>query len=193
MKKLILTVGALGIGALILGGLYFYQVGLTVQVTEKALQERLAEGFPIARQQMKGWDIELSSPRVRLAEGGERVFYDMRVFAAASSLGKRVQTAAKGSAAVRYNPEEGSFFLADLRIETLDAEEIPTGQRERVREGVGRALQDSFREHLIYRLRHDDLRLTSAMLTLRDIQTVDGRLRLHLGLRRAPDPAVLPE
>jgi hypothetical protein len=166
------------------GGALFYlhQWGLTIYLTEEELQQRVEEPFPIEQRHFRVVGITLSDPRVSLREGNDRLHYEMRARASVTGIGDVLDVRALISGTVRYQPREAAFFLDDFRIEELDTRQVPSMQREWVREGVGIAVREALRRQPLYRLQPGDPRQAAAILALRDVRVVDQRLRIRLRL-----------
>lgn len=184
MKKLIFLLFVLVAGGIAFGIFYIYRFGLTINLTEEQLQQRVEEAFPIEQRHLGLVLLTLSDPEVHLEERSDRLHYEMRVRATVFGAGEILNSRARVSGTVRYEPEEAAFFFDDLRIEDLEASGIPGEQREWVRQGLAAALRETLLRHPIYRLGREDLRDIATQLALRDVRVVDQRLRIRLGLSR---------
>ena len=86
------------------------------------------------------------------------------------------------SGGVRYDPNQGAFFLAEPRIDALRIQGIPDRYTAKVSAVIADALGDFYRERPVYTLSRADAKQAAARLVLKDVRVSRKTLIVTLGL-----------
>ena len=120
--------------------------------------------------------LTLSNPVVRLTEGSPRINLSADVLVA---LGHREMPGQVSfSGVVRYVRYEGDFFLDDIRVDNFSLTGFPPELVQVVKVRGPDALRRTLHGHPIYTLKGQGARAALAKLAVRDVQVVDGKLRV---------------
>jgi hypothetical protein len=145
----------------------------SIDIDEAQLQQRVDARFPQKHCSMIVACLTLSKPVVHLTEGSPRINLSADVLVA---LGRREMPGQVSfSGVVRYVRYEGDFFLDDIRVDNFSLTGFPP---EVVKMRGPDALRRALQGHPIYTLKGQGARAALAKLAVRDVQVVDGKLRV---------------
>lgn len=162
--------------------LFFYSfpsfalVNHTITLSEQELQQQLAQ---IKGQQYQDGflTVDLKNPAINLTSHHEKI-----------SLTGLVETLFLGSlrananftmlSKIRYQAEQGSFYLYDLELESLESEQIPQQYIAAIKGAVGQLLNQVLENQPVYTLKDDNLQENLAKATLKQVEIKEGKLLL---------------
>ena len=148
----------------------------SIDIDQAQLQQRLDARFPQKHCSMMVACLTLSKPVVRLTDGSPRIGLSADVLVA---LGHREMPGqVTFSALVRYVRYEGDFFLDDIRVDNFALTGFPPELVQVVKVRGPDALRRTLQGHPIYTLKGEGARTALAKLAVRDVQVVDGKLRV---------------
>jgi hypothetical protein len=148
----------------------------SIDIDEAQLQQRVDARFPQKHCSMIVACLTLSKPVVHLTEGSPRINLSADVLVA---LGRREMPGQVSfSGVVRYVRYEGDFFLDDIRVDNFSLTGFPPELVQVVKMRGPDALRRALQGHPIYTLKGQGARAALAKLAVRDVQVVDGKLRV---------------
>lgn len=148
----------------------------SIEIDQAQLQQRLDARFPQKHCTMMVACVTLSNPLVRLTDGSPRIGMSADVVV---SLGHREMPGqVTFSGVLRYVRYEGDFFLDDVRVDNFSLTGFPPELVQVVKVRGPDALRRTLQGHPVYTLKGDGARSALAKLAVRDVQVVDGRLRV---------------
>jgi hypothetical protein len=148
----------------------------SIDIDEAQLQQRVDARFPQKHCSMIVACLTLSKPVVHLTEGSPRINLSADVLVA---LGRREMPGQVSfSGVVRYVRYEGDFFLDDIRVDNFSLTGFPPELVQVVKVRGPDALRRALQGHPIYTLKGQGARAALAKLAVRDVQVVDGKLRV---------------
>lgn len=148
----------------------------SIDIDQAQLQQRLDTRFPQKHCTMMVACVTLSNPLVRLTDGSPRIGLSADIVV---SLGHRQMPGkVTFSGVLRYVRYEGDFFLDDVRIDNFSLTGFPPELVQVVKVRGPDALRRTLQGHPIYTLKGGGARSALAKLAVRDVQVVDGRLRV---------------
>lgn len=155
--------------------------GLIIDIKPGQIQERLDKKFPITKQYLVFLKLTLADPRVDLREGSNRIGFGLSAATNISVDGDELAGRAHVTAGLRYDPERGSLFLVDPRVEALDISLLPEKYKDEVTQAASLATQEFLDDYEVYRLDQRDFIQAFPKLVLRDVAVQNGLLRLTFG------------
>lgn len=159
---------------------------ISLSFTQSELLDKLDRRLPWSKTYLFIFEVTLDNPRVDLLDGDDRIVggvdVTLNVYLADEPvpLGGAVDM----SGGVRYEPETGSFFLTDPRVENVRIAGVPDRYANRANEAISLALQDFYNEQPIYVLSPHDARTATARLVLKDVYVENEKLFLKMSLGR---------
>ena len=148
----------------------------SIDIDQAQLQARLDARFPQKNCMMMVACLTLSKPVVTLTDGSPRIGLSADVLV---SLGHREMPGqVTFSGVLRYVRYEGDFFLDDVRIDNFSLTGFPPELVQVVKVRGPDALRRTLQGHPIYTLKGDGARSALAKLAVRDVQVVNGKLRV---------------
>jgi len=152
----------------------------TLTITQKDLQTMTDAWFPVSQTTAIG-DVELSSPRIVLTTGSDRI-----EFAVTIRIEMPGQYIATGNGVIDgeldYSAERGEFYLRDPRLMQLTVDGLPPSYDAMVLS----VINDFTRQHLplivVYRLDNQTIGHASVLRTLKSVRVHQGKLLVELGL-----------
>jgi hypothetical protein len=147
-----------------------------IDVDQAQLQQRLDTYFPQKHCTMMVACVTLSRPVVRLTEGSPRIGLSADILV---TLGHREMPGqVTFSGVLRYVRYEGDFFLDDVQVDKFSLTGVSPDMVQVVKQRGPDALRRALQGHPIYTLRGDSARQALAKLAVRDVQVVNGKLRV---------------
>jgi hypothetical protein len=147
-----------------------------IDIDQAQLQQRLDTRFPQKNCVMVVACLTLSSPVVKLTDGSPRIGMSADVLVA---LGHREMLGkAAFSGVLRYVRYQGDFYLDDVQIDNFSLTGFPPQFVQVVQVRGPAALRRALEGHPIYTLKGDGARSAFAKLAVRDVQVVDGKVRV---------------
>jgi len=120
--------------------------------------------------------VTLSQPVVRLTDGSPRIGLAADILV---SLGHREMPGqVTFSGVLRYVRYEGDFFLDDVQVDKFSLTGVSPDMVQVVKQRGPEALRRALQGHPIYTLRGDSARQALAKLAVRDVQVINGKLRV---------------
>ena len=181
MTKFLALVATLAVGV---AAVFMFQ-GETVEIrlSEDELLNAVSRKLPFERTYLHVFDITLDRPRISLVDGSPRIKVGLDASVEAKLGGKPpLAGSADASGAIRYNADQGAFFIVDPEIETLAIDGLPSAYADRADMALTKALKLFFETRPIYTLRESDTKQAAARMVLKNIAVDKGELVLTLGL-----------
>lgn len=182
--KFLAAVIAILVG-LVAGG-YFYFKGRRFEhvITEAQIREKLDLRLPFTRTYFRLVDVTLENPRVDLVDGSDRVHAGLDVRLSLRPIGedKSFGGSVDASAAIKYVPEKGQFFLVEPDVRRLEIDGLPAKYTEKAKLAVSKALEQYYEDHPVYTLNPAQAKQAAAKLLLKSVVTRDEKLFITLGL-----------
>ena len=148
----------------------------SIDIDQAQLQQRVDARFPQKHCAMLVACLTLSKPVVRLTDGSPRIGLSADVLV---SLGHRQMPGqVTFSGLLHYVRYEGDFFLDDVRIDNFSLTGSSPDLVQVVKVRGPEALRRTLQGHPIYSLKGDGARAALAKLAVRDVQVVDGKVRV---------------
>ena len=148
----------------------------SIDIDQAQLQQRLDARFPQKSCAMMVACVTLSKPVVQLTDGSPRIGLSADVLV---SLGRREMPGqVTFSGVLRYVRYEGDFFLDDVRIDNFSLTGASPELVQVVKVRGPDALRRTLQGHPIYTLKGAGPRATLAKLAVRDVQVVNGKVRV---------------
>jgi len=169
----------------IAGGWYWLRgKDFTVRISQRQVDEALAERFPMQRTHLMIFDLTYENPVAELLEGEDRVRVGMDARLTIGLGGERrtFSGGATVTTSVRYEPETFSFFLSDVEMERLAIDGIPSQYTDPAGRLALLAARESIEEIRVYQIQGVDAKTRAAKMILKNIQVKDQSIRITLGL-----------
>ena len=148
----------------------------SIDIDQAQLQQRLDERFPQKNCTMLVACLTLSHPVVRLDEGSPRIGLAADVLV---TLGHREMPGQLAfSGLLRYVRYQGDFYLDDVQIDNFSLSGFPPELVQVVKVRGPDALRRALQGHPLYTLKGDSARSALAKLAVRDVQVVNGKVRV---------------
>ena len=147
-----------------------------IDIDQAQLQARLDAVFPQKHCTMMVACITLSQPVVKLTEGSPRIGMSTDILV---TLGHREMPGqVTFSGVLRYVRYQGDFFLDDVQVDKFSLTGVSPDMVQVVKQRGPDALRRALQGHPIYTLRGDSARQALAKLAVRDVEVVDGKVRV---------------
>ena len=147
-----------------------------IDIDQAQLQARLDTFFPQKHCTMMVACITLSQPVVKLTEGSPRIGLSSDILV---TLGHREMPGqVTFSGVLRYVRYQGDFFLDDVQVDKFALTGVSPDMVQVVKQRGPDALRRALQGHPIYTLRGDSARQALAKLAVRDVQVVNGKVRV---------------
>lgn len=182
MKKLFIA-GAIPLLLLvILAILVLSTKEYVIVLSQEQLQQKLDDVFPIEKKYLVALTVTLSNPVLNLHEGANRI--DFRVDAATKVPLKEHPLKGSGqlSGGIRFDPQEGKFYLDDSRIDELTIEALPDKYADKLKTAASLGVRQFLNRRPIYTLKDSDIKHSIAKLVLKNVIVEKGALKITLGL-----------
>lgn len=159
-----------------------------IVLTEEQLIAKWNEKFPFEKTYLFVFTLRFSNPNMELEDGSNRIAFGCDI---ETKLKLQINSedgvgvlrgTGKLSGKIRYESSEGAFFLDEPTVESLDVGGIPEKWRTKVNESAYKATREFLSRAPIYRLRPTDLKKAAARLVLRDVQVIDKKLIITMGV-----------
>jgi hypothetical protein len=153
-----------------------YMPQASIDIDQAQLQARLDTVFPQKHCTMMVACVTLSQPAVRLTEGSPRIGLAADILV---TLGHREMPGqVTFSGVLRYVRYQGDFFLDDVQVEKFALTGVSPDMVQVVKQRGPDALRRALQGHPIYTLRGDSAKQALAKLAVRDVQVVNGKVRV---------------
>jgi len=182
--KILLIVSGVLILGLIAGLMAIRGKRYVVELTQEQIQTELDARFPVEKGHLLVLVLTLSEPEVVLPEGSERITFGLSANVSIGVGEKPKSLGGRGtvSTALRYNPENFSFYSTEPVIEQLEIQGIPVKYVDIVNRIAGRALCERLDRAPVYTLKENRLKELAARLVLKGVTVKNGRLVIILGI-----------
>lgn len=151
----------------------------TLVFTEQELQQRLNEMTPLQRQTLYA-NIVLTDAALDLLEGANQLaitaYLDATVLGGFHGSGS---ISIQGS--LRYNAEEGAFYLHQAEIVDLHIDQLKPDIVKQLKPLIADIMIQALKQQPIYRLNDADIRQSLLKTTLKDIQIENDQVKVSLG------------
>ena len=156
---------------------------LSLSIDRERVQQRVASEFPQTHDIKGIASLTLSDPVVDLAVGGDRIGLTTTLALKPLNLPLALNGEAKTSGALRYEPADATFYMADIRIEDLDIpmKFVSEDQKQRLLDLTNAALQGSLKDIGVYTLETRASREAANRL-LKSLTVQNNKLEIVLGL-----------
>ena len=146
-----------------------------IDVTREELQQRLSAKFPVRNCALTC--VELSEPVIGLTEGSDRISFSTNTLVNLGRLQLPGRLAFSGK--LRYVRYEGNFFFEQIEIQEFQLSGLPPALAGAVR-AHGESLIGAVLSSVpVYSIKDDSPNAALARQALRDVQVVDGKLRIR--------------
>lgn len=137
---------------MILSGSYYYfsEKEYLVELTEQELQEKFSKSIPYKKNYLFIIDVFLNNPRLELIDESNRVKVGLDVSFNIIINDERFGGSVDVSGGVRYSNKNGSFYLDNPVIETLNITGVPPEYTEKATTNLETALSAYYEERPIY-------------------------------------------
>jgi hypothetical protein len=152
----------------------------SLTMTQKDLQKMTNTWFPVQQTTAIG-DVELSSPRIVLPSGSDRI--ECAVNIRIEIPGQYIAT---GNGVIDgeldYSAERGEFYLRNPRLMRLTVDGLPPSYDEIVLSVINDLTQQHLPLIVVYRLDRQKIAHASVLRTLKSVRVHKGQLLVELGL-----------
>ncbi len=149
----------------------------TVELSKDDLQSRV-EKFVSENGQI-GSTLEFTNPKVMLEEEGNRVGLEVDVWA--SAYGKEGSGSLTASGSLTYKPEDGTFYISELKISKISIDKVPQFAMGMVTSFVQDGLNKLMPSIGVYTLKEGDLKQRAAKLMLQKVEVKPGKVVATIG------------
>jgi hypothetical protein len=164
------------VGAAAWWGVTAFMPEASIDIDQAQLQQRLDQRFPQKNCAMLVACLTLSHPVVRLTDGSPRIGLAADVLVTLGHREMPGQVAFSGL--LRYVRYQGEFYLDDVQVDNFSLTGFPPDLVQVVKVRGPDALRRALQGHPIYTLQGDGARAALAKLAVRDVQVVDGKVRV---------------
>lgn len=184
MKKFAIAIAVLLVLLIVGGYLYFSGKEYVLRFSEAQIQETLAQKLPMTKTYLFIIQVTLDSPRVILENGSNRVNagLDVSLNVTVDNNPEPLGGSIDVSGGVRYDSEEGQFFLTDPVIENLQVQGISPAYTEKANDALTKALAEYYSERPIYSLSDFDAKQVAVQMVLKDVIVENKELVVTLGI-----------
>lgn len=175
--------GSVSVLALGLSGCALLQPGpRTVGISEAKLAQAIAAQFPFNNRYLELFDVVLTAPRVRLIPGENRIGTELGYSIGTLWSGSRtVQGTLNLSYGLRFEPNDGTVRLADVRVEGFEVPGVPQAYASRANRLGGLLAENLLQDFVVHRLKPEDLQIAKGWgYQPGALQVVPGGLQLQL-------------
>ena len=145
-----------------------------IDVSREELQQRLAAKFPVKNCALTC--IELSEPVIGLTEGSDRISFSTTILVNLGRLQLPGRLAFSGK--LRYVRYAGDFFFEQIEIQEFQLSGLPPVLADAVRANGQSLIGMALSSYPIYSIKDNSANASLAKRALRDVQVVDGKLRI---------------
>lgn len=171
-----------------LGGLFYHlrYNGLTIEVSQSQIQGEMEAFFPMERQFSGGMTLNLFDPLLILEEGSNRLEYQVGAEVDVAPLNRQFRGWLRVSGIIRFDADQGEFYLDDSRVEDFDVEGIPSIFHGTAREIADRMVAEHLRQTPVYTLegpiRGEGLLEYLPGIHVRDLEIRDRNVLVTFGI-----------
>ena len=158
-----------------------YDAGLTVTFTEADIQERLGEKFPKSERLLDLIPVEIAEPKVRFLGGSNRVELSMEAEVVVP-LVQTYRTTGIFTTSLRYEPEDQTLRLSDIKVEDFNATNLPEKFRGPLKITLTAVADKYLSDHRVHKLEPKDFKGEMVKILLQEITVKHGKLEVKLGL-----------
>ena len=164
---------------------YFLFKGEVFEVIiERAqIQETINSKLPFQKTYFIFFQASVDSAQINLENGSERISIDSSVNLNVTINKNRELLGCSfvGSGKIRYEKIDASFYLDDLKIESLNVKGIPAKYQQKIGTIAESLLKDHFAKKPVYRLNQNSLKIQLTKAVLHKVNIINGRLHVYLG------------
>lgn len=162
---------------------YLARQSYELRITQAQLEQKLADKLPLTR----GYpllSVTLANPRVRLNEQSERIDFGLDVTMALSSGAVRppIRSEVDISAGIRYDPQQGAFFLTDPVVDRLRLDGVNDRFMTTLNVVLSNAIAAFFAERPVYTLSSADPKQRLAQMVVKRVAVEKGEIVVVMGL-----------
>lgn len=128
-------------------------------LSQQRLGELLAQAFPYARDVAGLLELKLANPRLRLLPQSNRLGTALDVQVAERVTGRRFTGGMDMDYGLRFDAGAGAVRLADVRVNRLDIDALPTSARSLVSQYAPRLAERLLADFVLYRIPEQRLAL----------------------------------
>ncbi len=184
------VVGVVAIGLLVAGAVFlFSQRDFVLRFSETDLRERVDDRLPWTKRYLFIFEVTVDNPRIDLVDGSDRVAggVDLQLNIDFGDSDIPLGGAVDVAGGVRYQAENGEFYLTDPEIENIRIQGVPDRFANQANVAISLALAEFYRTRPIYSLDDTDASHLAARLVLKDVTVEDEHLVVTLGRRKSSD------
>ena len=180
MKKRIIGVVLTLLAAGLIGFWYLAVREFTVELTGAQIQEKLNATFPIDKTYIGVVNVRFSHPVVTLKDGSDRVNFSIDADVNVLSNAWRRHGTGQVSGRVRFDPQDGKFYLDDPHVEQFQIDGLPTEYNGVIESGADFAIKPYLDNHPLYQLKRLFFQTHGFGVTVKNIAVQNGVLRITL-------------
>lgn len=157
----------------------------TVDISRDELQASLARQFPLHRPLGPWLDVEVGVPRLTLRPQTDRIAAQLDLTAVERLLGGRHHGSLALSFGLRYQAQDHTLRLSDVKVETLQLDGLPPLAQGALSKWGAWLAENALQDHPIHHFNADDLRTADRLgYAVEDIHVTAQGLSVHLSPRR---------
>lgn len=155
---------------------------LSQNVSQRQLQELLARAFPYTRSYGGLMTLTLEQPLLQLLPEQNRLGTSLRLSLAEQIAGNQLGGGMDLDYGLRFDPAEGAVRLRDVRVNSLQLDQLPSAQQALLQRYGPRAASALLDDFVIYRLPRQQFDLAQKLgLGVQQLQVTQNGLRLDFG------------
>lgn len=152
----------------------------TVEVSQQELQQQL-DAMGTLQHKEPLISVIISHPTIELQQDSSKIGLKGDVETVLlGSMKANANLHVRGN--IRYNPEQGAFFMTDIEVVSLQSAQIPPQQISNVKRIVQNLLNPVLQQQPVYILKDDNLQEQLAKAVLKDVTVNNGKLLLTLSV-----------
>lgn len=183
MKKLLIVIISL-IVICIAGFLFLRGKTTEIVITEKQIEEKLADKFPYEKTYLLVLKLTYNNPQFDLLEEQNKIRVGMDTMLNLK-LGEESEPLNGGITVLCdliYDKDEQAFYLNNAELERLDISGIPEKWEEKVKKYAPLAVNAYFENHPVYELKGRNTKESIAKALLKDVVIKEEGIHVSLGL-----------
>lgn len=161
---------------------------IKINVTDKQINEKLAENFPL-RKNFLVFELACENPQIFLTEGSETVTISIDAKVGVNLMNNIMPIGdgtIQATSGLKFNPDTGELFLSGCQVDKLDIKNIPaqyTNQVTELTKFANTTLAGLLSQHPIYVLESKDRDVDTIIgkFKLKDMKIKNGKLVLIMG------------
>ena len=182
--KIIIAGLILGLFTALISGYFIFKGQIFEIIIEKSeIQNAVSSKLPFQKTYFLFINATVEKAEVILENGSDRIGLNsgVKLNILLNDSKELLGCSFSGSGKIRYEITDASFYLDDLKIDSLDIQGIPEKYQDKVRSIVQYLLKDHFSKKAVYKLDKSSVKIQLARAVLKDVKTINGKLYIYLG------------